>query len=249
MAILQDESMNNYLSLFPEEMIASILDAFVINRPMNGKVGGDGFWVHQTVQHLFIVVFDCMGHGHLASMMTRIYTQALEEVIVLNKEEEPGRILTELHELIRQRFEGKKNLQVGSGADVGILKIDTLVRKIEFSGAKMDLHLVQDGTLSVIKSGRLQIGEFFEYDHQYETREIQLKSNMKSNFYLSSDGFNDLLGGENGKKFGRKNVKELLEMIYPDAMINQKRKIQKHLTDWMGSFSPLDDMLIVGFSV
>ena len=246
---LEDAASKNYFALFPEEMIASVLDAFVINRPMNGKVGGDGFWVHRTLQHFYIVVFDCMGHGHFASMMTRIYTQALEEVIAIRQTEDPGQILEQLHDIIKTKFAGKKKLQVGSGADVGILKIDTLVRKIEYAGAKMDLMHVFNGELQVVKSDRLQIGDLFEYDHKYTTQNVDLDPKIKSNFYLSSDGLKDLIGGEEGKKFGKTQVKSLMEDNYQAPMATQKENFQNSLANWAGFYEPLDDMLVVGFSV
>ena len=77
----EDETQRNYFSLFPEELMASVIESFVINKPMIGKAGGDGFWVHQDEEHLYIVLFDCMGHGHLASMMTRVYTQSLQKIV------------------------------------------------------------------------------------------------------------------------------------------------------------------------
>ena len=47
LGIGEDETQRNYFSLFPEELMASVIESFVINKPMIGKAGGDGFWVHQ----------------------------------------------------------------------------------------------------------------------------------------------------------------------------------------------------------
>lgn len=249
MVVIEDAAKKNYFSLFPEELIASVMDAFVINQPMNGNVGGDGFWVHQQDHYLYIVVFDCMGHGHLASMMTRIYTQSLEKTIVDEKVEDPSAILEELHKKIKSKFEGKKNLQIGSGADVGILKINTMVRYIEFAGAKMDLYHIQDGVMDTIKADRLQVGDHFDMEHQYDTKHINLKDAGKANFYLSSDGFKDLFGGPDHKKLGKNNVKVLLEDNAELPMMTQKTNITSYLENWSKNDDALDDMLIVGFSV
>lgn len=245
----QDETAKNYFSLFPEERIVSLLDAFVINQPMTGSVGGDGFWVHQTLQDLYIVVFDCMGHGHLASMMTRIYTKSLEYVMEVQKEEDPGKILSALHAQIKEKFEGKKNLQIGSGADVGVAKVDLMTRRIEYAGAKMELLMVENEELSTIKPARIQVGDHFEVEHQYETKVIEVQSPKKVNFYLSSDGFKDLFGGFEAKKLGKTKVKELLEKSYSHPMQKQKKFIGDFLNQWSGGFRPLDDVLIVGFSL
>lgn len=244
-----DSAKKNYFSLFPEELIISMLDAFIINNPMSGSVGGDGFWVHQTADSLIVVVFDCMGHGHLASMMTRIYTRAFDRVIVQEGFEEPGEILMAIHAEVKAKFEGKENLQIGSGADVGIVKIGMAERFMEFAGAKMDLFQVKEGEMELIKADRIQIGDLFEYEHNYKTLRIDLEEKKIYNFYLSSDGFKDLLGGEGGRKLGKSGVKTLLEGQFKKPMIEQKKEIESYLADWSRYYSPLDDLLIVGFSI
>ncbi len=246
LGIGEDETQRNYFSLFPEELMASLIESFVINKPMIGKAGGDGFWVHQDEEHLYIVLFDCMGHGHLASMMTRVYTQSLQKIIQEEDIKDPGTILRYLHHNIGVKFKKKDNLQVGTGADVGVLKINLLVRKIEYAGARTDLFHVQDGKLEVIKADRFQIGEMWDYPHHYNTKNVALADGVKSNFYLSSDGFKDLMGGAEGKKLGKKKMNDVIEEQYGISMIEQKEQILKFMKEWSGSHMLIDDVLIVG---
>ena len=242
----EDETQRNYFSLFPEELMASVIESFVINNPMIGKAGGDGFWVHQDEEHLYIVLFDCMGHGHLASMMTRVYTQSLQKIVQEEDIKDPGTILRYLHHKIGVKFKKRENLQVGTGADVGVLKINLAVRKIEYAGAKTDLFHVQDGNLEVIKADRMQIGEMWEYPHHYNTRNVPLMDGVKSNFYLSSDGFKDLMGGPEGKKLGKKQMNEIIESQYGKSMMEQKEDVLLFMKEWSGSHMLIDDVLIVG---
>ena len=113
-------------------------EAFVINRPMSA-VGGDGYWFYQKGDILYVAAFDCMGHGHLASMMTRIYTSALEKLVKDHNIEFPASILQFIHREIQSRFVNKKNIMVGTGADLGIVKIIRSEQKMEYAGAKVDL--------------------------------------------------------------------------------------------------------------
>lgn len=246
LGIGEDETQRNYFSLFPEELMASVIESFVINKPMIGKAGGDGFWVHQDGEHLYIVLFDCMGHGHLASMMTRVYTQSLQKIIQEEDIKDPGTILRYLHHKIGVKFKKKDNLQVGTGADVGVLKINLEIRKIEYAGAKTDLFHVQNGKLDIIKADRMQIGEMWEYPHHYNTRNVPLMDGVKSFFYLSSDGFKDLMGGPEGKKLGKKKAYDVLEEQNGISMMEQKEKILKFMQDWSGSHVLIDDVLIIG---
>lgn len=249
LGIGEDETQRNYFSLFPEELLASVIESFVINKPMIGKAGGDGFWVHQDADHLYVVLFDCMGHGHLASMMTRVYTQSIQKIVVDEDIKDPGTILRYLHHRIGVKFKERKNLQVGTGADVGVLKINLEVREIEFAGAKTDLIHIQEGVMNLVKADRLQIGDLWDYQHQYQTRQVPLKEGLKSNFYLASDGFKDLMGGDAGKKLGKKKVQEILEGNYGQSMMVQKENILKFMQEWSGSHMLIDDLLILGFAL
>lgn len=246
----EDATKKNYFAMFPEEMIASFLESFVINKPMSGKVGGDGFWVYQdAADHLYIVLFDCMGHGHLASMMARVYTQSLQQVIESYQVKDPGNILRYLHSKIAAKFKDKDNLQVGTGADVGVLKINLSIREVEYAGAKVDLYHYKGKELELIKGNRMQVGEMFDYERSYETHSLTLQPNVKSNIYFASDGFKDLMGGPKAKKLGKTGVEDLLVENAGNPLMKQKEDINAYLENWNGSNMQLDDVLIIGIAI
>lgn len=247
--MITNAAKENYFQLFPEELLASILDAFVINQPMIGEVGGDGFWVHQTPEHLFVIVFDCMGHGYGASMMTRVYTHALEHTVSELELNDPSEILAAIHEHIKAQFHGKPKRSIGSGADMGILRISKTSRSLVYAGAKTDLICVNKGQSEVLKADRLQLGELFDYPRNYTNHTLNLGETDSVNIYMSSDGFADMIGGPDTKRFGSKQVKQLLEKIAPLPIITQKEEITKTLKSWVGDDEPVDDMLIVGLRI
>lgn len=245
---VQDEARQNYFSLFPDDdsLRKLIPESFVINKPMN-TVGGDGYWVHKAENCLYLVIFDCMGHGHLASMMTRIYANIVKKKIVDNEEEFPNRMLTDIHEAIKSKFEGKENMLLATGADFGIVKVNLDLKEMEYSGAKMNLFEVTDGQLNIIKADRMQIGDLFDYYHEYKTNIIDLKKRKNSSFFMLSDGIKDLIGGPSKKKLGSSKLKELLETAGELPILKQKEYIKDYLFKWKGSNQALDDALIIGF--
>lgn len=246
----EDATKKNYFSMFPEEMIASVLESFIINKPMSGTVGGDGFWVYQDASdHLYIVLFDCMGHGHLASMMARVYTQSLQQVIESYQVKDPGNILRYLHSKIAAKFKDKDNLQVGTGADVGVLKINLSVREVEYAGAKIDLYHYREGDLELIKGNRMQIGEMFEYERSYETHSLTLLPDVKSNIYFASDGFKDLIGGPKDKKLGKSGVNDIFQANTGKPLLQQKEGFTSYIENWSGSNMQLDDVLVIGLAI
>lgn len=250
MSKIEDDTRKNYFSLFPTEEVLrqSLPNSFVMNNPMN-TVGGDGYWFYKNEGIIFLAVFDCMGHGHLASMMTRIYTSALKKLVIDQQMTFPNQILHHLHEEIKGKFEKKKNSQLGTGADFSIIRINSHLKEMEFSGAKMHLYEIADGELNIIKADRMQVGEFFDHEREYKTVIFDLNKKKNSKFYLFSDGLKDLVGGPNNKKFGATNVKTLLEGNYQYPMNEQKRRITKQVAQWQGSNMALDDVLLVGFSI
>lgn len=245
----EDQTKRNYFSMFPEEIVASVLDAFIINKPMTGRAGGDGFWVHQDSSSLFVAVFDCMGHGHLASMMTRVYTQCLDKLLKEENEKDPGTILRYLHHMLYARFGEKPQMKIGPAADIGLLKIDLGTRKIEYSGARMSLFQFENRTLKEIKGHKLQVGDMYDYSHDYVTTPVSFDSDMVSNIYLMSDGFKDLMNGSTGKKLSRKGVQSILTKMYSEPMIKQKELITTEMDSWKGSMDQPDDILILGFAI
>lgn len=247
--MITNAAKENYFQLFPEELLASILDAFVINQPMIGEVGGDGFWVHQTSEHLFVIVFDCMGHGYGASMMTRIYTNALEHSIGELGLTDPSEILAAIHEQMKAQFHGKPKRSVGSGADMGVLRISKTSRSLVFAGAKTDLICVSESGIQILKADRKQLGELFDYPRNYTNHTLSLEETDSVNIYMSSDGFADMIGGPDAKRFGSKQVKQLLEQIVKLPMTSQKEEISNTLKSWLGADEPVDDMLIVGLRI
>ena len=98
----------------------------------------------------------------------------------------------------------------------------------------------------MIKADRMQIGEMWEYPHHYNTRNVPLMDGVKSNFYLSSDGFKDLMGGPEGKKLGKKQMNEIIESQYGKSMMEQKEDVLLFMKEWSGSHMLIDDVLIVG---
>lgn len=210
------------------------------------SVGGDGFWMYKKDDVIYLAVFDCMGHGHLASMMTRVYTNALNKLVIDHRIEFPGSILQFIHREIMGRFKNKDIVQVDTGADLGIVKINTAQRRMQFAGARMDLYGIRCGEMDVIKGDRLQIGEMFDFKHEYHSREIELTDDPTS-FYLSSDGLKDMIGGPDGKKFGSSKMKDLLVEESKRPMIGQKESINDQIDRWLGSNSQNDDILLVGF--
>ena len=56
----------------------------------------------------------------------------------------------------------------------------------------------------------------------------------------------DQFGGENGKKFMSKNLKELLVNNSSLPMVKQKEIIESAFKNWIGDFEQVDDVTLIG---
>ncbi|MCP4411124.1 MAG: SpoIIE family protein phosphatase, partial [Gammaproteobacteria bacterium] len=64
--------------------------------------------------------------------------------------------------------------------------------------------------------------------------------------YIFSDGFTDQFGGEYGKKFKQKALKELLISIQDKSMDEQKLLINDSFENWKENYEQVDDVCVFG---
>ena len=122
---------------------------------------------------------------------------------------------------------------------------DKKSRDVKFSGAFNSLYHVRDGELEEHKVDKTSIGGSTPKGYKFKTHELQGKEG--DGIYLFSDGFSDQFGGERGKKFMRKNFKEILISEYKSNMKNQEMTLQMAMEQWMGDeHEQVDDILVIG---
>ncbi|MCK5170494.1 MAG: hypothetical protein KAQ75_11500, partial [Bacteroidales bacterium] len=60
------------------------------------------------------------------------------------------------------------------------------------------------------------------------------------------DGYADQFGGEDGRKFRKKNMKDLLISIQEMSMKDQGEELERFILDWMKNHDQIDDIVFVG---
>lgn len=243
---IEDSTRKNYFSALPqdEQLRDYFGEAFSINNP-KGSVGGDGFWLHKHEKNIYLALFTCVGEGHLASMMIRIYMNALKKMVEGYSIDFPGSILQFLHREVLARFKNKNNILLNTNANVGIVKLDTETRALEFAGANMDLIQISDDGVRITKGEKHQVGEETEQRLSYTSNSI-VKGD-ESNFYLVSSGVFNLVGGPEFKKLDIRTLTRFLEVNYLDTMHQQKQQLSDFLSSWTGANRQNDDIMVIGF--
>jgi serine phosphatase RsbU (regulator of sigma subunit)/PII-like signaling protein len=225
--------MDNYL---PEH--------FVFFHPRD-IVSGDFYFVTQEANKVFFAAVDCTGHGVPGAFMSMIGNELLNEIIHLKHIYEPDKILNELHydlvKVLRQSDSENKD-----GMDLVMCVWDKEKNTVEYSGAYNPLIYVQNGLLYEIKATKLPIGGWNPklVERKYEKHIIEI--NSPTIFYLLSDGYQDQFGGERGKKYMLKHLKEDILQLYQKPMHQQQSALAMRFFEWLGKEKQIDDVLVMG---
>jgi len=243
---IEDKSSQNYFSRLPQEraLLEHFSEAFVINKP-KGRVGGDAFWLHSNQNDVYLALFTCIGDGHLANMMIRIYMGALKKMVDGHDIDFTGSILQFVHKEVMSKFKDKANILLNTNANIGIVKLNTTTRAMEFAGANMNLIQVTGNKAKIVEGDEHQVGETGDKNLVYNS--IDLTDTDESSFYLCSSGIFNLIGGKDYQRLKPERLSKLFRTNSGHLIDQQKVITEDFLTDWTGSNRQNDDIMVIGF--
>ncbi len=87
-----------------------------------------------------------------------------------------------------------------------------MTREVEYAGAHRPLYIMKNGVMDEVKGNKFPIGGgIFKNQTNFTNTKIKLEEG--DSIYFSSDGFPDQFGGQEGRKFGPKKVREIIEQV------------------------------------
>jgi len=221
---------------------------FVLYKPRD-IVSGDLYWFFEKNDKMISTAADCTGHGVPGALMSMIGMEQLNEIINIHHIFSPKQILTKLDEGIKKHLKQDEN-QVRDGMDIAMILLNKNKNEVIFSGAKNPLYYVHQnqnpeivelkGTVKAIGGRETRTDVFFE------AKTVVLEANQETMFYLMSDGYEDQFGGEKGKKFMKKNLRELLFSIHAKPVEEQHEILDHTIEKWKNGKEQTDDILIIG---
>ena len=230
-----------------ESMQAALPEHFVLYRPRD-VVSGDFYWFDIIEDKIFLVVADCTGHGVPGAFMTMLGTQALNEIVKQKKIYSPELILKDLDHTMRRMLQ-RKHTQISDGMDAVVCVIDKKQNLLQFAGAHNSLIVVEQGDLRVIKGDSLGVNGYRREGRELRFTLHNVPLNSPMTFYMYSDGYQDQFGGEHGKKFMKKRLRETLHELSDKPMEEQKQILEDTLDNWMGDHRQIDDIVVMGVKV
>lgn len=206
------------------------------------KVSGDLYWSHRFGHKDLLVLGDCTGHGVPGALLTTISIVLLERIVKYNGITSPDKILSEMDLLLCETLKQKEG-GIKVGLEMAICLIDREKGTVEYAGAKRSLIMAHNEDTFEIKASRHDIGCGGE---NKVFKKHLLQPVKGSSIYLFSDGIIDQIGGNQHKKFMKKNLEKMILFINREPMCQQKTFFEKTIAEWIGEGEQTDDILLIG---
>ena len=242
-AILPPEK--QWHSLFPQ--------SFVFYKPKD-ILSGDFYWIEQKGDLVFVAAADCTGHGVPGALISIVNCNLLNKAVLEKDLTNPADILNYVnHQLTLALHQTFQESSVKDGMDISLCVLNTKTLELNYSGANNPIYIIHqidnaETELIEVKADKFPVGAFVDEQVQsFTSKKIQLKKNDL--VYLFSDGFADQFGGDKGKKFKYKQLKDILLENQNLSLAKQYSVLEERFTNWKGKLEQVDDVLVIGIRV
>ncbi len=219
---------------------------FILYKPKD-VVSGDFYWETKVDNKIIIVAADCTGHGVPGAFMSMLGMTFLNEIVNRDKITQPNKILNRLRKnVIDSLNQEGRDEKVRDGMDIAVCALDKDNDIIQFAGANNPMVLVRNNEVIQLKGDNMPVSIYAKM-LSFTNKEINLSKG--DNIYIFSDGYADQFGGNSGRKFMKKRLRETFVSIQHLSMQEQKQKLDEIFENWRGQYEQIDDVLIIGLKV
>lgn len=216
---------------------------FVLWEPKD-IVGGDYYLFHSDGGRCLTGVADCAGHGVPGAMMTMMARVGVDRAIQDVGISSPASVLQSIDSSLREILRDDQTTRtIATSMDMGLVLLDFTARKLRFAGARISLFW-SDGLQLHSMSG----------DHRalcdrrrgsYRDHDLPLLSGFT--YYLTTDGYLDQSGGEDGFAVGHERFTSWLLENARKPLSEQRQAFSESLTHFRGDYPQRDDITILSF--
>ncbi|QNL21918.1 SpoIIE family protein phosphatase [Hyphobacterium sp. CCMP332] len=249
-------SINHVNNIFPNHLL--------FYKPLS-VVSGDFYWMEEENDYKYFAVVDCTGHGVTGAFISLVGLNSLNRTIREFKMTDPSEILEKVNELVESTLQ-QKDAEIKDGMDIALCAYSKKEKKLYYCGANSPIFIIREakmGNLIInkswtepdyegkdfsfyeIKGNRKSIGGIEVKDEKFNNVEIEIKEN--DTIYLFTDGIADQIGGEHGKKFRARNLREMVKEMQNLPLQEQNSLIDEKMIAWMmdGKYEQIDDMCMI----
>lgn len=224
----------------------NLKDYFVFFKPKD-VVSGDFYWASKLNNGNFaLVTADSTGHGVPGAIMSLLNITSIEKAIENNTQ--PSEIFNATRNTIINRLKKDGSAEGGKdGMDASLTVYDFKNYKLTIAAANNPVWIVRGSETIDIKPDKMPVGKHDKDTVSFTQQEITLQKGDV--VYTLTDGFPDQFGGEKGKKFMSKNLRELLSANAYLPMQEQKDILTSEFNSWKGDLEQVDDVCLIGIRI
>jgi serine phosphatase RsbU (regulator of sigma subunit)/Tfp pilus assembly protein PilF len=224
----------------------NLKDYFVLFRP-KAVVSGDFYWASKLSNgHFALATADSTGHGVPGAIMSLLNITSLEKAV--EDHVDPAAILNATRRTIIERLQKDGSAEGGKdGMDASLCVYDLKNKKLHIASANNPVWIIRRTEIIEIKPDKMPIGKHDKENISFIQQEITLQAG--DIVYTLTDGFPDQFGGDKGKKFSSKNLRELLAANAFLPMEKQKELLERTFHDWAGGLEQVDDVTLIGVRI
>jgi serine phosphatase RsbU (regulator of sigma subunit) len=222
-------------------------DSFLLNLPRD-KVSGDFLWCNRFDDGwIMICVADCTGHGVPGAFMSALGTMLLGHIVTERGVRRPDQVLFAMDRNLRSALSSNGG-DIQDGMEMAVLLISPGRNQAMFAGARHKLFRTMKGECAVIDGVHRAIGGRLRTNAPaFES--ITLSLRKEEVIYLSSDGFQDQLGGPNDRRYLSGRFADTLAWIGGLPIGEQREALLRAHTQWRAGRDQTDDILVVGMQI
>jgi len=217
----------------------TIPDSFVMFKPKD-IVSGDFYWATKAGNRFYLAVCDSTGHGVPGAFMSLLNINYLNEAIKEKNITEPNEVFDHVRRRLTENISqsGRRD-----GMDGILICIESGKNTITYSAANNAPVIVSKSELKELKADKMPVG-VGEVQRPFELFSFEYKKG--DILYLYTDGFADQFGGDKGKKFKYRQLKEMLVSNSGKGINEQKEILESEFEKWKGNLEQVDDVCVIG---
>lgn len=228
-----------------EEIKKALPESFVLFKPRD-VVSGDFYWFNKKDDKIYFAAVDCTGHGVPGAFMSMIGSSLLNEIVSKKGSHDAASVLKSLHKGVRKALkQDRDSFESKDGMDLALAVVDLTHNTLQYSGAKRPLFHYNGEFFQEVKADKQSIGGLeMEDNYQFTNHNFELKKG--DSFYLFTDGYVDQFGGDKGKKYSTKRLRDTLQDMQVKSMKDQGAELNAIIDNWKSEVEQIDDILVIG---
>lgn len=227
-----------------EEKMDRVLGEHLLLNIPKDIISGDFYWIQETHDLKLIAVADCTGHGVPGAFVSLMCTNVLNYVVAGLGITDPGEILTRTNIELKNKLKAETS-STRDGMDLVIVAISN--DGVRYAGAMNYLYKTGREGLKEYRTDQYSIAGRTPDEFRFTTHELDVEKG--DTIFLTTDGYQDQFGGEKGKKYMRRRLKELFveaSALHPDQM---EKLFLDSFHSWKRDYDQVDDICILSFQV